>query len=72
MAADLAQAFDALLQVPRERIDEREKFTAVKQLEFFVGFPDAEIWEIVRAGQWNNYRNHAEIILEGELDDSFY
>ena len=72
MAADLARAFDALLQAPREALDEKERFAAVKQLEFFVGFPDGEIWEIVRSGQWNTYANHAEIILEGELDDSFY
>lgn len=72
MAADLARAFSALLKAPHEDIDERERFSAVKQLEFFVGFPDAEIWEIVRAGQWNNYSNQDEIILEGELDDSFY
>jgi len=72
LAADLASAFDTLLQQPRESVAEGEKFVAVKQLEFFQGFPDAEIWEIVRAGKWQDYRDRSEIILEGELDDSFY
>lgn len=72
LAADLSRAFDRLLEQPRENISEQEKFLAVKQLEFFQGFPDAEIWEIVHAGQWQDYADGAEIILEGELDDSFY
>jgi serine/threonine protein kinase len=72
LAADLSSAFEALLVQPRENISEQEKFTAVKQLEFFQGFPDAEIWEIVRAGKWQDYEDGSEIILEGELDDSFY
>ncbi|MGD9602728.1 MAG: protein kinase [Gammaproteobacteria bacterium] len=72
LAADLSRAFDRLLEHPRENLSEQEKFLAVKQLEFFQGFPDAEVWEIVRAGQWQDYTDGSEIILEGELDDSFY
>ncbi len=71
-ALDLANAFDTLLERPQENISEQEKFLAVKQLDFFQGFPDAEIWEIVRAGKWQDYQDAAEIILEGEIDDSFY
>lgn len=72
LASDLSKAFDALLDQPEENISEQEQFTAVKQLDFFEGFPDAEIWEIVRAGKWQDYRDTEEIIIEGELDDSFY
>lgn len=72
LASDLSKAFDALLEAPEENISEQEQFQAVKQLEFFDGFPDAEIWEIVRAGKWQDYRDNDEIIIEGELDDSFY
>ncbi len=72
LAADLAHAFDNLLEVPRENISEQEKFGAVKQLDFFQGFPDAEIWEIVRAGRWQDYAADAEVIVEGDIDDSFY
>ncbi|MCP5201300.1 MAG: protein kinase [Gammaproteobacteria bacterium] len=72
LASDLSKAFDALLEAPQENITEQEQFLAVKQLDFFDGFPDAEIWEIVRAGKWQDYKDGAEIIIEGELDDSFY
>jgi eukaryotic-like serine/threonine-protein kinase len=72
LASDLSIAFDALLEQPEENISEQEQFYAVKQLDFFNGFPDAEIWEIVRAGKWQDYRDADEIIVEGELDDSFY
>ena len=72
LASDLSIAFDALLEQPEENISEQEQFHAVKQLDFFEGFPDAEIWEIVRAGKWQDYRDADEIIVEGELDDSFY
>ena len=72
LASDLSKAFDSLLEAPQENITEQEQFVAVKQLDFFEGFPDAEIWEIVRAGKWQDYTDGDEIILEGELDDSFY
>ena len=72
LASDLSKAFDALLEAPQENISEQEQFVAVKQLDFFDGFPDAEVWEIVRAGKWQDYRDHDQIIVEGDLDDSFY
>ncbi len=72
LASDLSRAFDALLEAPRENISEQEQFNAVKQLRFFEGFPDAEVWEIVRASKWQEYAGNEEIIKEGELDDSFY
>ena len=72
LASDLSKAFDSLLDAPEENISEQEQFNAVKALDFFDGFPDAEIWEIVRAGKWQDYKDSEEIIVEGELDDSFY
>jgi serine/threonine protein kinase len=72
LASDLSRAFDTLLERPEENISEHEQFTAIKQLDFFQGFPDAEVWEIVRAGKWQDYGDGDEIIVEGDLDDSFY
>ena len=72
VASDLSRAFDTLLEQPQENISEHEQFAAVSQLDFFQGFPDAEVWEIVRAGKWQDYKDGEEIIIEGELDDSFY
>jgi len=70
-AIDLSKAFEAL-EGPEEDISEQEKFNSIKQLEFFEGFPDSEIWEIIRASTWQEYATDDEIIVEGELDDCFY
>ena len=71
LATDLSKAFDAL-EGPQEDISEQEKFNSIKQLEFFQGFPDAELWEILRASTWQDYKKSEDIIKEGELDDCFY
>lgn len=71
LAADLTKAFDSL-EKPQEDISEQEKFDGVKQLEFFAGFPDAEIWEILRASTWQDYDAEDHIIVEGDMDDCFY
>ncbi|MEE9551690.1 MAG: serine/threonine-protein kinase, partial [Gammaproteobacteria bacterium] len=70
-ATDLSKAFDSL-EGPQEDISEQERFNSIKKLEFFQGFPDAEIWEIIRASTWQDYATDDDIIVEGELDDCFY
>lgn len=72
LATDLNDAFGELLEAPTQNISDQERFEAIGRLDFFVGFPTQEIWEIVRAGNWQNYHDGDEIIVEGELDDSFY
>lgn len=71
LAADLSLAFD-YLEEPEEDLAEKEKFTLVKQLEFFQGFSEAEIWEIIRACLWQEYEKGTEIIVEGDIDDAFF
>ena len=71
LASDLSKAFEHL-EKPAKDISIEEKFNSVKQLEFFQGFPDAEIWEIIRASTWQDYKSAEDIILEGDLDDCFY
>lgn len=71
LAADLSLAFDYLEQ-PEEDLAEQEKFMLVKQLDFFQGFSEAEIWEITRACAWHEYESGVEIIVEGDIDDAFF
>src|SRR3990172_3444099 len=71
LATDLSKAFDQL-EKPKEDISVQEMFNSVKKLEFFQGFPDAEVCEILRASTWQDYHRHDKIIIEGELDDCFY
>jgi serine/threonine protein kinase len=71
IATDLSKAFESL-EGPKEEISVQERFNQVKQLDFFTGFPHAEVWEIVNASSWQDYGSGDEIIVEGELDDCFY
>ncbi len=71
IASDLSKGFDEL-DGPEEDINEEERFQRIKELNFFNGFPDAEIWEIIRASSWQDYEAEENIIVEGELDDCFY
>jgi serine/threonine protein kinase len=71
MAADLSLAFD-YLEAPGKDIEEEEQFNAVRSLKFFQEFPDTEVWEILRACIWQEAEEGEEIIMEGDIDDSFY
>ena len=71
MAADLSLAFD-YLEEPLENIELEEKFNAIRGLKFFQDFSDTEIWEIINACLWQDFDEGQEIIIEGDIDDSFY
>ena len=71
LASDLSMAFTHL-ERPQEEIPAREKFELVKPLDFFRDFPDAEIWEIIRASVWQEAAPGEAIIQEGDIDDSFF
>ncbi|MEM7027326.1 MAG: serine/threonine-protein kinase [Pseudomonadota bacterium] len=71
MAADLSKTFE-VLEKPKEDIAAEERFNSIKALEFFSGFPDAEMWEILRASTWQDYSPEEAIIVEGDIDDCFY
>lgn len=71
LAGDLSLAFD-YLEKPQEDMAEKEKFALVGQLDFFRGFTEPEMWEIIRACIWQDYDQGSEIIVEGEIDASFY
>ena len=44
----------------------------LRRLKFFHEFSHAEIWEVLRASQWQDYGEGQEIVKEGEIDDRFY
>lgn len=71
MASDLSMAFTHL-ERPQEDISIKEKFERVKVLDFFRGFPDSEIWEIIRASVWVDVDVDDQIVGEGEVEDSFF
>jgi serine/threonine protein kinase len=71
LAADLARVFDQLEHVEVD-VDGRERFGALRPLGFFREFPDAELWEVLRAGSWETYTSGDRIVLEGAIEGSFY
>jgi serine/threonine protein kinase len=71
LAADLAVIFEDLDAVPNEDAL-RERFGTIKNLGFFKGFSDTDLWELIRACTWQNYPGGTPIIKEGESDHSFY
>ncbi len=71
LAADLAVIFEDLDALPDEDALQ-EKFGRIKNLGFFKGFTDVDIWELIRACTWQNYPAGTMVIKEGESDHSFY
>ncbi len=71
LAADLSMAFD-YLDKPQEDVEVQEKFNQIQALEFFKDFNESEIWEIIRACIWQQFQQGSEIIVEGDIDDSFF
>ena len=72
---DLAGALTDVYQELRsqyDQIDKQEQFDLLRRLSFFHDFSHAEIWEILRASDWQDYQADEEIVREGEMDDRFY
>ena len=71
MAGDLSLVYD-FIRESDDQPAQQEKFTRVQCLEFFSEFSDAELWEIINAGDWIVVEPGLPIIREGEEDPSFY
>jgi serine/threonine protein kinase len=70
-AADLTRVHQRL-RAEGNKIDRHEQFAILRRLKFFHDFSHAEIWELLRASQWQEYASDDEIVKEGEIDDRFY
>ncbi len=71
MAADLTRVYQDLRQ-KYDNLDNQEHFDLLRTLTFFHEFSHAEIWEVLRASDWHEYRENEDIVKEGEIDDRFY
>jgi serine/threonine protein kinase len=70
-AAELTRVHQKLRQ-QYSRMDQQEQFSLLRRLKFFHEFSHAEITEVMRASQWQDYSPAEEIVKEGEMDDRFY
>jgi len=71
MAAELTRVYKDLRQ-KYDSLDKQEHFDVLRTLTFFHEFSHAEIWEVLRASDWHEYKDGEDIVREGEIDDRFY
>jgi serine/threonine protein kinase len=71
MAAELTRVYKDLRQ-KYDGLDNQEHFDVLRSLTFFHEFSHAEIWEVLRASDWHEYKDGDDIVREGEIDDRFY
>ncbi|MFB3124687.1 MAG: protein kinase, partial [Woeseiaceae bacterium] len=71
MAADLTRVHQDL-RSKYDSLDNQEHFDLLRTLTFFHEFSHAEIWEVLRASDWHEYKDCEDIVREGEMDDRFY
>ena len=75
---EFAQALSALIaqrQPQRAGLQEvldSERFMLLRSLEFFVGFGDIELWEVVRRAQWQRHGFGQALFLKGEEGKNFH
>jgi serine/threonine-protein kinase len=71
LAGDLGLVFDHI-KLEEQDASSREEFERVKDLSFFASFPESEIWEVLNASHWQEFKPGDPIITEGEFGDSFH
>jgi len=71
LAADLTRVYQDL-RTKYDNLDNQEHFDLLRTLTFFHDFSHAEIWEVLRASDWHEYKDGEDIVREGEMDDRFY
>ncbi|MCP1727136.1 serine/threonine protein kinase [Natronospira proteinivora] len=70
-AADLSQAFKQAARL-RQQLVEQERFRQLRHLSFFRDFAYPDIWELLNAGSWEEFREGETVVRAGELDQSFF
>jgi serine/threonine protein kinase len=75
---EFAQALSALVarrELPRATLREvldSERFNLLRSLDFFSGFGDVELWEVVHRALWQRHPFGAALYRKGQLGGSFH
>jgi hypothetical protein len=62
-------------EVPRATLQsvlDSERFNLLRTLEFFAGFGDVELWEVVHRAKWKRHGFGDALFRKGELGNSFH
>ena len=70
-AQALADTFNNL-QKPAEIVPETEKFSILRNLEFFRRFQDVDLWQVLRISTWVRHAAGDPVIREGEVGTGFF
>ncbi len=57
---------------PLQSVLDSERFTLLRQLEFFAGFGDVELWEVVHRARWARHTFGDALYRKGEVGNSFH
>ena len=57
---------------PLQEVLDSERFTLLRSLEFFAGFGDVELWEVVRRAKWQRHTYGQALYRKGEEGNSFH
>ena len=69
---DLAEAFRSAQRDSRsQEVADSEKFSTLREMPFFSGFSDAELWEVLRISQWEDLPAGA-ILMEDNTEGDFF
>ena len=75
---EFAQALSALVarrELPRGTLREvldSERFNLLRSLDFFSGFGDVELWEVVHRAEWQRHAFGAALFRKGQQGGSFH
>jgi hypothetical protein len=70
-AHELAKVFGKLDNAD-DIVPDAEKFSTLRQLDFFKQFSDVDLWQALRIAEWVKYSPGDVIIREGEFGTAFY
>jgi len=68
---DLATAFPQKDRLDEVRFDS-SRFKILRNLSFFAGFTDTEVWEVVGISRWQEKAKAQNLVKEGEPSSSLY
>jgi eukaryotic-like serine/threonine-protein kinase len=57
---------------PLQEVLDSERFTLLRSLEFFAGFGDVELWEVVRRARWQRHTYGQALYRKGDEGSSFH
>ena len=61
-----------LARGPLQEVLDSERFTLLRSLEFFTGFGDVELWEVVHRAKWQRHTFGQALYRKGEEGNSFH